>query len=347
MEQTYARGLTFIRWLQATYPQLDEPMQLISLFGKTELYILLATLIYWCIHKQHGRTLLYLLLLSVTTNTIFKAFFRLPRPFWFDSSIGLTEELSYGLPSGYTQLIVTFVFFLASLSKWSIGSFFAVIYVVTISFSTIYLGAHFGQDILIGGILGSIVIVGYWSWEHTVSRAFRERIFGQRLSVAILFPLILSIVYVAVMLRLGKPDYTNAQIWSFLRTAEQVGQKDSAMGIASLFGAGIGFLFEMNRIWFNVQGNFINRAIRCFIGLIFTIALWMGMEFLFEVIMPLDMHRVAVVLTFIRYFILTMWITYFAPQLFVATGLAKRMVAPETPYSIKSTRIRPENRFEK
>ncbi len=344
LEQYYESGLNFIRWLQATYPQLDEPMAFISLLGGFEFYIVIVTLIYWCIHKQNGRTLAYLLLFSAAINTLGKAFLRLPRPFWLDSSVGLAEELSYGLPSGHTQIAVTLVFFLAGLSRRPIAWFFAILYALLMGMSRIYLGVHFVQDILAGAILGSVIVAGYWAWEQTYAARLRERIFGQRLFIAALFPLGLFLVYVVVMQRLGKADYTDAVVWSFLTDAENTGQDSVVRSLAALFGVGVGFLFEMNRVWFDVQGGISGRIIRWLIGLIFALAIWLGLEVVFEAIAPPDIRGITLTLRFVHYMLLGLWIAYFAPQLFVATGLAKRTAAPETPYSIKATRIRSENR---
>lgn len=345
MEGYFDIGINFIAWLQSNYhPELTQPMLWISELGRFEFYLAILTLIYWSLHKQHGRTLVYLVLLSAAINSLGKAVLRMPRPFWLDDAVGLSSELSYGMPSGHTQAAVTFVFFLAAISRRPIAFFFAFFYAFVMGMSHIYLGVHFVQDVLLGAFLGGLIVVGYAVWRRTIGRQFQERIFGQRLLIATLVPLGLLLVYGLVMRQLGKPDFTDPVTWKFLAEAEFAGQDAVIQGLAGMFGAGIGFLFEMNRVWFDVGGSWGKRLLRWVVGLAIAVAIWLGLAQLFDAIAPPDMRSAELILRFVRYGIVGLWISYFAPILFVFSGLAERSAEPETPYSIKATKIRTDRR---
>ena len=101
------------RYLQTTFPQLEGFFVFISTLGLEEFYLALFPLIYWCIHKTMGKIFAYVFLLANALNPLFKYAFRGPRPFWFDPSLGLWEETSYGVPSGHVQLATVTYLFLA------------------------------------------------------------------------------------------------------------------------------------------------------------------------------------------------------------------------------------------
>ena len=103
MENIYETSLEFIRWLQATYPQLEGFFIGISSLGREEFYLVVLPLIYWCIHKRAGRILGYALFVAMAVNTTLKHALRGPRPFWIDPEVGIEETGGYGIPSGHTQ----------------------------------------------------------------------------------------------------------------------------------------------------------------------------------------------------------------------------------------------------
>ena len=94
-------SLRTARWLQENYSQLDSLFKTVSFAVSFEFYLVLIPLVYWCLEKRLGRSLAYLITLSNTINEILKAAFRDPRPYWIEASIGLGEEETFGLPSGF------------------------------------------------------------------------------------------------------------------------------------------------------------------------------------------------------------------------------------------------------
>jgi hypothetical protein len=132
-------------------------------------------------------------ILSVWLNAFLKFLLGQPRPFHLDSSLGLIYEIGNGLPSGHAQSIVVFLIPLAvwysqkrraaasstlkakpegpsgSARTLSAGEILVWagtgILILLVSFSRLYLGVHFPQDILCGWILGALCLVVFFFVE--------------------------------------------------------------------------------------------------------------------------------------------------------------------------------------
>tara|TARA_X000000950_G_scaffold49536_1_gene58081 strand:+ start:427 stop:1203 length:777 start_codon:yes stop_codon:yes gene_type:complete len=101
-----------------------------------------------------------LLFISALINSFLKDFFQDPRPpqeLMLDPQIGV----SYGWPSGHTQIAVTLWGFLAYELKNKLFTIFAVLLIALIAFSRMYLGVHDLGDIFSGLLIG-LLILGIW-----------------------------------------------------------------------------------------------------------------------------------------------------------------------------------------
>ncbi len=119
----------------------------------------LALAIYLLLHKDTYDALLYItaILLAVFASTILKNTFQITRPL-----NGLVSLNSWGFPSGHAAVATAFFFstaytFWAKVKLWPNKVLLVVSCVVgaiLVSFSRIYLGAHFALDVLAGTALG-------------------------------------------------------------------------------------------------------------------------------------------------------------------------------------------------
>lgn len=334
-------GLTVSRWLQETYPQLAGVMRLFTDLGRFEVYLALLPLLYWCLNKRLGIYLSYLLILSTVLNGIGKQLIRGPRPFWLEPQLGLIEEISYGIPSGHAQTATVVAGFLAGWfrKRWLWTA--AVLYILIMGFTRIYLGVHFVHDVVAGILLGALILTGFALWQRFLGRWFRSRLLGQRLLPAAGAPLALLVLYVATILWLRGPD-PSVDWAAFQPAAELEGWESTVSYLAMMLGAGVGFMFESNRVGFLVSGPIWKRALRYLLGIAVAIVIWRGLGIVFLAVTPRpeEMLWLALPLRFVRYLVLGAWIAYYAPWSFVKLKLAERSAEPETPFTIEGASLK-------
>lgn len=341
-EATLEFGLEATRWLQMTYPQLTEFMQVVSDFGRFELYLLILPFVYWCLNKRLGLHLSYLLVFSALLNGIAKHWWHQPRPFWLDNSLSPTGEIGYGVPSGHTQIATTISFFLAAWFREGWLWILAVVYTLLMAISRVYLGVHFVHDVVMGFLIGVFILSGYAGWRQVGHERFKQRIFGQRLLLAAAMPLTIYAFYLLIIWLQGEPSFTSATRQLGL-AAEAESYEAVIQYTATLFGMGIGFTFEKNRVCFRADGVLWKRIVRYLIGIAVTLLIWRGGSILTDIINPNNSQWLNYPLRFIRYMLLGLWVAYYAPALFVILNLADHAIEPELPYQVEATSL-PNNK---
>jgi len=317
-------SLEMTNWLQSNLPQLESLAHVFASIGEFEFYLALLTLIYWCLEKRLGISLALALGLSYLLNGILKHSFRDPRPFWNLPEIKLGSEESYGIPSGHSQTATVFYGILALNFRKGWLWLFSGLIILFMLLSRIYLGVHDIEDVVAGGLLGVVILAGVLFWRRYISHNYHNRILGQRLFYALLVPLTLGAVYALIRIFQNEP-IPSASIQSFVDQAEVISFQNVATAFGVLLGLVIGMVFERNHIRFLVSGPLWKRALRYLSGITVALAIWMGLGKVF----PDNPDWLGIPLRILRYFLLSMWVSYYAPWMFVRTGLANAGPRPE------------------
>lgn len=317
MESLLDLSLQVTHWLQSNYPQMEPFFEATSVLGRVELYLIVLSLIYWCLDKRLGATLTYLVTFTLLFNSILKHAFRDPRPYWIDPSAGLAEDRNYGIPSGHAQIATVFYLTIAVWYRRAWIWILCLAMVFVMSLSRIYLGVHDIPDVVAGVILGVLTVVGYFLWERYASQRFKKRILGQRLLAAVVFPLLLAVIYAAILLLTDKPGDEVA--WSsFIEQAERSSLLNVVSSVALLLGLGVGFTLEGSWVRFRIDGPFWKRGLRYGLGIAVAFVIAFGLERTF----PEDPLWLNAVLEVARMLLLALWIAYYAPWTFVRLKLA-------------------------
>lgn len=328
MEPLLDFGLEATRWLQSNYPQLADAFKFISMLGREEFYLVLFPLIYWSLDKQLGQRLTYVFLIANISNVLLKHGLRGPRPYWLDSSLGLEENESYGIPSGHAQNATTLYLFLAGWFRRRWIWVLTILMAIAMGLSRIYLGAHFVHDVVAGILLAILILLGYLVWTRRFAAGFEKRILGQKLLVAVGVPALFALVYAIVRLAIGEADGTVA--WAaFISGAETAGSEGMATAAGLLLGMGVGISLENSRLRFLVAAPIWKRLVRYILGTLITVAIWAGLDAVF----PVEPLWLALPLRTLRYFLISLWVSYYAPIAFVRVRLAD--AEPDTGISLK------------
>ena len=316
MDELYRLSIELTIWLQENYPQLVGVMALITSMGEELFYLVALPAVYWSIDKRLGRQLGYVFLLSAAINNVAKNLARQPRPFWLDPSVRLHDAESYGLPSGHAQHATAVYLLLAAWVRRGWVWPLAFGFILLMALSRIYLGVHFIQDVIVGFTLGLVVLGLFLFWQRAFAERFSRRILGRRLLIMIVIPAALALAYVSVLLLLGAPNMDVP--WAeFVSAAELTAHEDVVATLAGLLGFGVGMILESSRVRFRADGPIWQRVVRYALGIAVAVGIWS-----LRAVLPADPEWVALPLRFLRYLLLLLWVTYFAPWVFVKLRLA-------------------------
>lgn len=316
-------GPDISRWLQENLPQLEPIMALITELGSFNFYLVVIPLIYWSLNKQLGVHLLFLLTLSNTIGETLKQAFRDPRPFWYDPSIALSEELTYGFPSNHSLVPPVMYFVIADWVRKSWFWLLSSVLILLIMFSRVYLGVHDVPDVILGFLIGMIILGLYLMWRRSFIKRFNNRILGQKLLAVFLLCLFFVIVVAVILLVIGDPVIENPAWETLYAEGDRAGLDGATANIASLLGFGIGLLFESARVRFASGGTAVKRTIRYLVGIIITFVIFFGLRSLFPDTNEAP-YIISLPLRALRYFIAALWVSYYAPALFIRLNLANR-----------------------
>ncbi|HML45545.1 MAG TPA: phosphatase PAP2 family protein [Clostridia bacterium] len=266
-------------------PFWDGFFETVTMLGEEYFYIVMLSLIYWCVDKRYGYKLSFALLFSGVLNGVVKSIVQAPRPIGTEGIRSLRVETATGtsFPSGHTQNASAF---LVSAMKrlqrpWAYAA--GCLLILLVGVSRLYLGVHWPIDVL-GGIAlgtGAVVLADFvFEWAARKENKWLP-----------LFPLI--------------PAVAAAIAWR--------GYADLVKTTATFSGFLIGYAVETSLIRFDEKAPLWKQAVKFALGFALTLALKQGLKSLFPQTSGFD---------FLRYAILGLWITVGAPVVFSALRLS-------------------------
>lgn len=284
-------GVNVVLWFQQFSPMLDLPFSVLTFMGNEEFFLLLLPFVYWCTDRRTGARLIVLFLFSTWVNALAKALGQQPRPFQYDSRVKMLREAEgWGFPSGHTQGAVVVWGYLGTQVKRRWFWVVAVLLMVLIPMSRLYLGVHFPHDLFGGYAIGGGLVLLYLWLQPKLEPWFAGQKWGLVISIAAIVPIVMALVF---------PD------------------EGGVTAAATLWGMGIGFVCERRWVGFEPHRSWWSRGLGLLIGLVVLIGLWYGLSVAFEPLSP------PLLLRFVRYGLIGLWGGVGAPWVFVQLGLSK------------------------
>lgn len=313
-------GVRLIVALQGlgTWPSLS--MQFFSFLGTEDFFMLVLPVLYWCVDSMLGIRVTLICLLSANINAAFKLTFHGPRPYWYSPQVrGLATETSFGVPSGHAQGAVVFWGLLAAhLRKWW-GWLVAVLFILLIGLSRLYLGVHFPHDVLPGWLIGGVILwLALRFWDPVIALAKKLNA-GRQVLCAILASLMLILLPAIPFIWLKATNWQPAQDWAMFAT--QAISLSDVTTIAGLFlGLLVGLIWLAGQAGFQTKGLWWKLILRYLLGLAGVFIIRYGLKYIF----PSGENALAYFFGYLRYTVIGFWVTGGAPRIFIRVKLAEK-----------------------
>jgi membrane-associated phospholipid phosphatase len=302
MDGIHEWGLELIRALQAAHsPALIEIMRGFTLLGDEEFLLVLIPLLIWCFDFALGARVGILYLLGSYVNGGLKGLFGLPRPYDLDPVVQLKETDytgadAFGLPSGHAMSAVVISGLLAAALRKTWVWVGAVLLMILVGFSRVYLGLHFPTDVLGGWLVGGLLLAGWLFLVPGIEAALRRAGLGTQLALGSGVPLVLAALNPGV-------------------------GAGSAAGV--LIGVGVGLPLALRFAPMSAAGLWWKRILRFVVGAVPLIGLYLGLKLVF----PKEGEELYELLRVVRYSLMGLWASLGAPWLFLKLRLAERLAA--------------------
>lgn len=287
----------FILWIQQfSNDFLDGFFVLITTLGNRQTYIIILPLFYWCFNKRETFRLGLFLLISAYINILFKTVANVARP--DNENIRVVYEESTGgtpsFPSGHAQGSTSLFGYILYYNKNKVIRIGAVVLILLISLSRVYLGLHYLVDVLVGITVAIGLLIGYNFLYEPVAKVINSTSFRVRVLLSVVLPIVLLIL----------PGYNKGMVLGF------------AAGML------LGYQLENRYIRFDVKASLGKQTLKYVVGMMGFLglefggsALYSGFGFVTEVPIGLE---------FLQYMLIGLWAFLIGPWIFVKLGLAKK-----------------------
>lgn len=324
METIWNIGITWNIFFQNLGGWLKTPMEALSFFGTENFFLLLLPALYWCLEADIGLRVGIILLLSSSVNDALKMVFHGPRPYWYSAAvIHYAAENSFGVPSGHAQIAFGVWGMLASCSRKWWGWLIAMLVILLIGISRLYLGVHFPHDVILGWLIGALLLWLVLRFWKPATLWLNKMTLGQQILASFLGSLLLILFSLIPFFWIKITNWQPPQVWAEY-AIHAVSLKIAFTTAGTLFGLLAGLSWFHRQGGFHTGGPLWMRIFRYMLGLVGVLILYLGVKGLSGLIVPETDAVIPYILRYIRYVLIGAWISAGAPWIFVKLKLAEK-----------------------
>jgi len=263
-------------------PLLDILFKILTTLGSEPVYLLIASIIFWCYDRRMGIRAMYVIMFSAYVAVLAKTLFGMPRP---PEYLHKVTENDFGFPSGHALVSSGFWGYMGLRIRNSRIIIAGVIAVFLVSLSRLYLGVHYPGDVAGGIIFGLTVAFVFYKGETIITSLFEKQDRTIKYLIALFLPAIL------VLITSFQGDIVKEHI--------ELGLLMASMGV--------GYLIEEEKIRFQYTKNKTHLIKRVLVGIAI-----MGTIFLVSELLSLTYP----VFAYIKYVFLGFSSVFFVPLVF-------------------------------
>lgn len=291
-------------------PALTGVFLLLTEFGAETIQLPLIAFLYWCGKKRIAILIGISFFFGMVVNQLLKITFCVQRPFLrFENLAAVAEALpgasGFSFPSGHTAGAISVYGMIAMLTEKRWLKVVMVSLIAAVGISRLYLGVHTPTDVLAAIVIGTLILIAV----RIASRSLAANPALKNRFLLLGFTLLLISMLYALLK--PYPEGTGA----FLRS-------DVMKTVGAALGGLIGFRVEESKLRFEAPKSWIGKILVFIPGIALTMALRVLLK------APLNAAFGELVGSFVRYVLITFWITALYPVLFGWTLRRAKRTAP-------------------
>lgn len=286
--------MEFLRLLEGIRtPVISVFMSLITYCGDEVFFMALALAVFWCISKRDGYYILLVGFLGTVGNQFLKLLFRIPRPWVMDPDFTIVESAraaatGYSFPSGHTQNIVGTMTCVTLMTKQKKIRIIAIVLMILVPFSRMYLGCHTPLDVGVAFILA--LALAFAIRPLIVRSGQKPNLLWGLLIISLIA---ISLYWIFITFYSFPADIDAENLYS--------GTKNAYTLLGCLVGLMVVKVLDDRFIHFQVEAVWWTQIIKTVFGLILIVGVRAGLKPPLQAIMP-EFPATAV-----RYFIMVLF----------------------------------------